>query len=117
MLAVEKGSPIFNLFMSLLSSALYRMLPGEEERIRRHLKNGLKMGDDDIKRLRRNYFRRRCRYTCPPPQTIVRACCDIFKFFVGMVDPLSPDTGAMVLVPHAAKLFDKQMRYVLVATR
>ena len=108
-LNVENGSPIFNLFMSLLSSAVYRILPGEEERLRRHLKDGLKMDDEAIARLPLSYHRRMCRTTCPPPRNITRACCDIFKFFDGMVDPLSPTS--MVLVPHAAKLFDKQMRY------
>ena len=95
--------------MSLLSSAVYRILPGEEERLRRHLKDGLKMDDEAIARLPLSYHRRMCRTTCLPPPNIVRAGCDIYKFFDGMVDPLSPTS--MVLVPHAAKLFDKQMRY------
>ena len=30
MIAVEKGSPVYCLFMSMLSDALYWLLPGEE---------------------------------------------------------------------------------------
>ena len=57
-LAVEKGTPAFNLFMSLLSDALFWLLPGETVRARKHCE-ALGMTPEQIDKLKRQ--RRTCR--------------------------------------------------------
>jgi hypothetical protein len=101
-LAVEKGTPAFNLFMSLLSDALFWLLPGETVRVRKHCE-ALGMTPEQIDKLKRKYWRRKCRYACPAPRLLLRAFYDIYAFFRGMLDPLKP--GHQMLVPnHAAHL-------------
>ena len=108
-LAVEKGSPIFNLFMSLASDALFWMLPGEDDRVRKHCE-ALGMQPEQINQLRRKYWRRRARYACPAPRLILRALVDLYLFFKGMRDPLKP--SSYVYVPNAEKIFLKECAYV-----
>ncbi len=59
-LAVEKGTPAFNLFMSLLSDALLWLLPGKGARVRNHCE-ALGMSSEQIDKLKRKYWRRKCR--------------------------------------------------------
>ena len=53
-LAVETGTPAFNLFMSMLSDALFRLLPGETARVRNHCEV-LGMTSEQIGKLQRKY--------------------------------------------------------------
>jgi hypothetical protein len=53
-LAVEKGTPAFNLFMSMISDALFRLLPGETARVRNHCE-ALGMSSEQIDKLKRKY--------------------------------------------------------------
>ncbi len=73
--------------MSLLSDALFWILPGEEQRVREHCKV-LGMDEQRINKLRRKYWRLRCRYACPQPRLILRALVDIYLFFRDQPDPL-----------------------------
>ena len=45
------------------------------------------MSDANIKKVRRSYFRRRCRYCIPDPQTLVDNLEAIFELFDGLADP------------------------------
>ena len=110
-MGAEKGTPAFNLCMSLLSDALFWLLPGEEARQRAHCL-ALGMSAEQIARLKRKYWRRHCRYACPAPQQIIRACHDIFVFFSGMIDPLKPDGRHYMLVSNAKAIFMKEMKYI-----
>ena len=108
-LAVEKGTPAFNLFMSMLSDALFWLLPGETARVRNHCE-ALGMSSEQIDKLKRKYWRRKCRYACPAPRLLLRAFHDVYVFFCGMLDPLKP--GHQMLVPNHRHIFLKQMKYV-----
>ena len=108
-LAVEKGTPAFNLFMSLVSDALFWILAGETARVRKHCEL-LGMSSEQIDKLKRKYWRRKCRYACPAPRLLLRAFHDVYVFFRGMLDPLKP--GHQMLVPNHEAIFRKEMRYV-----
>jgi hypothetical protein len=108
-LAVEKGTPAFNLFMSLVSDALFWILAGETTRVRKHCEL-LGMSSEQIDKLKRKYWRRKCRYACPAPPLLLRAFHDVYVFFRGMVDPLKP--GHQMLVPNHLHIFRKEMSYV-----
>ena len=88
-MGMEKGTPAFNLFMSLLSDAVFWILPGEADRVRAHC-IALGMDEEQIAKLPRQYWRRRCRYSCPQPRLILRGLVDIYLFFRDMPDPLKP---------------------------
>ena len=57
MVAAQKNSPAYNLFFILTSDALFVRLAGEYDDVVKHVKL-LGMSDDQIKRLRRSYWRR-----------------------------------------------------------
>ena len=67
MVAAEKTSPGYGIFMSYVSAAIFKILPGEHDRVRRHLE-GLNMTTESIGRVPRRYWRRMARYTCPEPE-------------------------------------------------
>ena len=79
MVGAQKGSPAYNLFMIMTSDALFVKLKGEYDDVVRHLKK-LKMSDDQIKRLRRSYWRHKCRVQCPDPRTLIRRLYDVYLF-------------------------------------
>ena len=86
-MGAEKGTPAYKLFMSMVSDALYWLLPGETERVQTHCER-LGMSGAQIKKLRRKYWRRRCRYSCPQPRLMLRSLVDIYLFFRDQPDPL-----------------------------
>jgi hypothetical protein len=53
MSAADKNSPMFRVFMGYVSDAIYKMLPGEADRVRAHLVL-LGMDDQKIRRVRRS---------------------------------------------------------------
>ena len=108
-LAVEKGTPAFNLFMSLISDGLFWLLPYETVRVRNHCE-ALGMTREQIDKLKRKYWRLKCRYACPAPRLLLRAFHDVYVFFRGMLDPLKP--GHQMLVPNHEAIFRKEMKYV-----
>ena len=61
MAAVEKNSPAFKIFMGYVSDAIYKMLHGEADRVRIHMRL-LGMDEEAIRRTRRRYWRRMARY-------------------------------------------------------
>ena len=110
MLAVEKGTPIHNLFMILTSDALAVMLKGEYEDQHRHCKEGLHMSDDRIKAMPRSYWRSNCRVSYGPPEKLLRALFNVYSFFVDMRDPLR--AGHYVYVSNHHALMCKELNYV-----
>lgn len=109
MAAVEKNSPAFKIFMGYVSDAIYKMLHGEADRVRIHMRL-LGMDEDAIRRTRRRYWRRMARYTCPDPATIIRGLYDVYAFFREMEDPARPGHG--FFVDSAEKIFLKEIAYV-----
>ena len=109
MVAANKGSPLFGLFMSWSSDALYKVLPGEHDRVKRHLQ-AMNLSTLEIKRTKRRVWKRLCRYSCPGPEMIIRGLLDIYLFFKDMEDPLRP--GCSFFTSDAHQIFEKEMAYV-----
>jgi hypothetical protein len=123
MVAADKHSPMFRIFMCYTSDAIFKMLawakapdpacgePGmtEAERVRGHMVL-LGMSDGAIRRASRRYWRRLARYSCPEPSIIVRGLFDVFTFFREMDDPLRP--GHKFFVHDAEAIFLKEIAYV-----
>ncbi len=106
-LAVDKGTPAFNLFMRLVSDALFWLLAGETARVRKHCE-ALGMSSEQIGKLKREYLRRKCRYACPASCLLFRAFRDGYAFFRGMQDPLKP--GHHMHVLNHRLIFLKEMK-------
>ena len=109
MASADKNSLLFKAFMGYTSDAIFKMLPGEADRVREHMK-GIGMSDADIRRVGRRYWRRRARYSCPDPETIIKGLYDVFCFFREMEDPERP--GHKFFVNDADKIFQKEIVYV-----
>ena len=109
MVSADKSSYLFRVFMSYTSDAIYKMLTGEADRVRSHMA-GLRMDAAHIGRVGRRYWRRRARYACPDPATIVRGLYDVFLFFREMEDPERP--GHRFFTSDADHIFLKEIAYV-----
>ena len=68
------------------------------------------MGEEQIKRTRRRYWRRRCRYTIPPPAMLAPRLRVVYDFFKELVDPA---TNKPFFIADHAKRFNNELRYVL----
>ena len=68
------------------------------------------MSDDQINRLRRSYWRHKCRVQCPDPRTLIRRLYDVYLFFKDFKDPLKPSHGFFIQNAHAIAL--KELAYV-----
>ena len=77
MVGATKGTPLYNLFMSMTSDALFIRLKGEYDDVLFHLKQLKGMTDDKIKAVSRKYWRKMCRVTCPEPAVLLRALYDL----------------------------------------
>lgn len=109
MVSAAKDSPLFKMFMRMTSEAIFKMLPGEYKRVRAHLiAEGL--SEEAVKKVPWKYWRRRCRYTCPEPERIIRGLLDVFNFFKDLDDPLRP--GHKFMASGAAGIFEKEIAYV-----
>lgn len=92
MVATDKASYLFRLFICYVSDAIYKMLPNEADRVRDHMvQRG--MGAEEICRAARSYWWRMARYSCPEPAIILRGLIDIFSFFKDMDDLGTPSSS------------------------
>ena len=87
----SKESPLFKFFCSMISEALYVVREGEIERVTKWLKEVRKMSEEDIGRLPRRYWRKRCRNTILAPDIIIQRLDLVYSFFVTMPEPTDPD--------------------------
>jgi hypothetical protein len=118
MLGVKKGEPLYNLFMELVSDAIFTILPGEYHRVRHFLQKERKnpLTDAQVKQKSRRYWRRMCRFSVEEPKMIIPRLFSVYKFFAGMTDPLRSHENrskpAMVLVDDHWDIFQKMIKYV-----
>ena len=108
LIVANKHSALFPFFANAVSDAVFKIFDGERERLIAHLATF--MSPESIAALNRKYFRRRCRFLVPAPETIIRDLLDVFNLFVDMDDPSRP--GTKFLVPSARALFLKEVMYV-----
>ena len=112
LLAVHTRSELAKTFNVMTSEALFTMCEGEWERLVQHLKHpaGGSMTDDQIKKIRRSYKRKMCRYAVLGPDVLVRRLYDIYCLYDGMMDPERP--GQRCFVSNAHDIMLKEMWYV-----
>ena len=92
-----------------MSDAVFKIVEGEYERVREHLKK-LKMTDEQIRALRRKYWRRRAMYRVPGPERLIRDLVDVYNMFCDLDDVSRP--GSKFLNPSARGDFLKELAYV-----
>ena len=109
MVAADKSSPAYGIFMAYVSASIFKILPGEHDRVRRHME-GLGMTSAAIGKAPRRYWRRMGRYSCPEPEVIIRGLYDVFSFFRNMKDPARPEHN--FFVRDAWAIFTKEIAYV-----
>ncbi|CAN0297242.1 unnamed protein product, partial [Ectocarpus sp. 4 AP-2014] len=103
-----KDSALFRYFCVAVSDAMFMVVPSSRDEVIAHLKF-LGLSDDDIKRVRRKYWRSKARYVVPPPAELLRRLTDVYDFFRDLDDPL---TGRSFFVPDHNKRFRHEMTYV-----
>ena len=111
LMAQSKSSTLFKYFCVASSEAIFQVWAGGEDivgtrawvkaTLRKRFKQGVgvDMTDDGAKkaevarvdglisRVRRSYWRRRCRFTIPPPRVLARRLLLVYYFFRDMDDP------------------------------
>jgi len=108
LMAATKESALFKYFCVAVSEAVFKVDLSSRREVRDHLKY-LGLSDDQIKRVRRKYWRRKARYIVPSPEVLVRDLTDVYEFFRPLVDP---STGRKFLILDHAKRFRQEMTYV-----
>lgn len=108
LMAATKDSALFKYFCVAVSEAIFKIDLSSRREVREHLKF-LGLNDDQIKRVRRKYWRRKARYTVPAPAVLVRDLTEVYEFFRPLVDP---STGRKFFILDHAKRFRQEMTYV-----
>ena len=93
------NAPFFKRWTVLLSQAMFKPIPESLAEVKEHLtmlyltnKDGpAKLSDEQKERLfdevPRSYWRRMCRYWCPPPLTMLRDILRVYQSFIPVTDP------------------------------
>lgn len=107
------SSVYYKFFTSTLADAILVPLEGEKQRVVDDLK---KRGFDDeqIRRVKRKYYRRRMRNTIPDPETLCRNIVQVMLFFEGLPADPTPgisDPGRFLARDWRAQL-EKELKYV-----
>ena len=111
LMAQSKSSTLFKYFCVATSDAIFQVwegdasVAGSREHVKAHLRKRFKQGvgvdmtnaaaaaaenqrvDGLIKRVRRGYWRSRCRFSIPPPRELARRLLSVYYFFREMDDP------------------------------
>ncbi|CAM9585769.1 unnamed protein product, partial [Ectocarpus fasciculatus] len=109
LMANTKDSALFKYFCVAISDAVYMIVPSSRDQVHAHLKF-LGLSEDEIKRVRRKYWRSKARYVVPPPAELLRRLTDVYDFFCDLVDP---STGRNFFVADHNKRFRHEMTYVV----
>ena len=110
MLAAQPGTPAHNLFFQLLSDALFTILPGEHSRVKFFLRTQRNLSDKDVAGMKRNYWRRNCRYSCEPPDVLLPRIYFMYKFFCTLDQADNEETK--VLKDNHERIFMKEIKHV-----
>jgi hypothetical protein len=108
MSGADKHSRSYKIFLTCISDAVFKIMPGEHNRVRAHALR--RNSPEDVARLRHKYWRRRCRYTVGPPEELVTALYDVYCLFKDLKDPLRE--GADFFVGDSWNIFLKEIKYV-----
>ena len=110
MLAAPKGTPTHNLFATLLSDALFTILPGEYHRVKHYLLSQRNLSSDEIKKMKRSFWRRHCRYACQEPKVLLPRIYFMYQFFCAINNP--HHENGKVLVGNHRDIFYKEIKHV-----
>jgi len=110
MLAAPPGTPAHNLFFQLLSDALFTILPGEHSRVKFFLRTQRNLSEKDVAGMKRNYWRRNCRYSCEPPDVLLPRIYFMYKFFCTLDQADNEETK--VLKDNHERIFMKEIKHV-----
>jgi hypothetical protein len=108
-LSVSKGTPT-HLFPILLSNALFTILPGEYHRVKHYLLSQRNLSSDEIKKMKRSFWRRHCRYTCQKPKVLLSHIYFMYQFFCSIKNPHREN--GKVLVGNHRDVFYKEIKHV-----
>jgi hypothetical protein len=110
MLAAPKGTPTHHLFTTLLSDALFTILPGEYLRVNHYLLSQRNLSPDEIKKMKRSFWRRHCRYACQEPKVLLPRIYFMYQFFCSINSPHREN--GKVLVGNHRDIFYKEIKHV-----
>ena len=109
MSAASKTSTMHKVFMTALADNFSRLRVHEMERVIADLlRRGYSM--DEIRKLRRSYFRRRARVHRPDPKTLIKGFVDLMNVFASVDDP--ERQGKKFLVHNWKEILKKQVGYI-----
>jgi len=97
-------------FFQLLSDALFTILPGEHSRVKFFLRTQRNLSEKDVAGMKRNYWRRNCRYSCEPPDVLLPRIYFMYKFFCTLDQADNEETK--VLKDNHERIFMKEIKHV-----
>ncbi len=133
LMAQSKSSPFFKYFCVATSDAVFQVwkgdasIPGTRDHVEAHLRKRFKHGinvdmtnpeakkkedervDGLIKRMRRGYWRKHCRFTIAPPKELAQRLLSVYYFFSKLKDP---ETGNDFFSPGHEAICRKELAYV-----
>ena len=133
LMSQSKSSTLFKYFCVATSDAIFQVwggdasTPGSREHVKAHLRKRFKLGDGVdmsdaaaaaaerkrvdglIARVRRGYWRSRCRFSIPAPRELARRLLSVYYFFREMTDP---ETGNPFFSPGHEKRCANELAYV-----
>jgi hypothetical protein len=107
------SSIYYKFFTSTLADAILIPLAGEKDRVLADLQ-ARGFTEQEIRRVKRKYFRRRMRNTIPDPETLCRNIVQVMLFFEGLPADPTPgirDPGRFMARDWRAQL-EKELKYV-----
>ena len=113
MCTADKHSRAYKAFLVDISDAIFKIRVLDDgstdfDRVKSHALNT--MDSSTVSRLRRKYWRSRCRYHVPEPNRLIRDLYDVYCFYRDLDDPLNP--GSKFLSADSWSIFVKEIKYV-----
>ena len=133
LMAQSKSSGLFKYFCTSTSDAIFKVWEGDASvsgtraHVKAHLRKRFKHGvgvnmadptakkeedarvDGLIRRVRRGYWRKHCRFTIPPPRELARRLLAVYYFFRDLDDP---ETGQPFLSKGHELICRRELGYV-----
>jgi hypothetical protein len=108
-LACSKESCLFPYFCTMVSSAIFILVEGEDDRLKDDLrKRGF--SETYIDALPRSRYRKLCQYSVPPPRELADRLIKVYLFFSVLKEP---GNNNYFFIPGHSKRFATSMEHVL----
>ena len=106
LMARSKELKLYRYFCSCTMDAIFKLLPESKKAVDEHLKKR-GVSEDKRKRLRRKYWRNRCRYFIPEPQRLIRDLTMVYTFFKVLDDA----NGSSFFRSNHDAIFHRMIQY------